>query len=115
MPRTDFFIKEGDTMPAIEARLLSDGEPVDLTDAYVVFNMEHISQDTQVQGQCTVEDDPEGGNVAYIWKNGDTDESGTYEAEFLVDYDYPESLDEFEADESFPPDRLLRIEISRGL
>ena len=113
MPRTDFSIKQGDTQPSIEAKLLSDGEPVDLSDAYVVFDMKHTSADTRVKGMCTVEDN--NGEVAYIWKDGDTDVDGTYEAEFLVDYDLPESLDEFEKDETFPPDRLLRIEITDSL
>lgn len=115
MPRTDFSIKQGDTQPAIEAKLLSDGDPVDLTDAAIVFDMKHTSEDTRVKGMCTVEGDPTNGDVAYIWEDGDTDSDGTYEAEFLVDYGLPESLSEFEKDETFPPDRLLRIEVTDSL
>lgn len=113
MPRTDFSIKEGDTQPAIEATLLYDDAPVDLTDAVVVFDMKHTFEDVSVRGMCTIQDTD--GKVAYIWDETDTNVPGTYEAEFLVDYDLPETLSEFEKEETFPPDRLLRIEINEGI
>lgn len=113
MPRTDFSIKQGDTQPSIEATLLSDGDPVNLEQAAVLFDMDHTSEDVRITGLCTVQDVD--GEVAYIWKDGDTDIEGTYEAEFLIDYTLPESVSEFEKDETFPPERFLRIEINESL
>jgi hypothetical protein len=112
MPRTDFYIKQGDTQPAIEARLLTDGEPVDLTGAAVLFTMQHGSKDKQVNGLCTIQGARSEGTVAYIWDETDTEVEGIYEAEFRIDYDLPESVSEFEKDETFPPDRMIQIEVT---
>jgi hypothetical protein len=84
-----FQLKEGDTSPAIKFQLLgSDGSGVNITGAEVRFIM--------ADGSTTVVDDDTTGNVKitdaatgkvrYDWQQGDTSDSGIYEAEWEVTY-----------------------------
>ena len=114
MPDPDFTIKQGDTSPAISAQLRDGTEPIDLTDAIIAFRMDHQVSDTRVAGLCT-RTDIEDGRVAYSWNEGDTAETGRYSGEFILDYDYPESIDEFDADETFPSDGFLSIHVTETL
>jgi len=111
----DFTIRKGDTSPTLEARLLRDEAPIpNVRDATVAFEMQHTRTDERVRGLCTVIDDADA-HVGYIWNEGDTDTVGYYDAVFKVDYDIPESLAALDADETFPSDDFLRIEVTETL
>lgn len=114
MSGPDFTIKQGDTAPAISAQLLDGNDPIDLEDGIVAFRMEHDIEDVSVAALCTRVDIPEG-RIAYTWREGDTDVVGRYSAEFIVDYDYPESIAEFDVDETFPSDEYLDIRVTESL
>jgi len=114
MSDTDFEIKHGDTSPALEAQLMDGTQPVDLTNATAVFKMQPVSTGTAVEGLCSITD-PDNGELAYSWTSGDTDATGLYEAEFRLDYDSPTSLEEFDGDETFPPESFLTIRVTETL
>lgn len=74
-----FHIKQGDTLPSLEATLVGpDGEPINLQGTSVTFCMGR-----SVRGPCEVVDAAQG-RVRYVWQPGDTDEPGTWSAEFVV-------------------------------
>lgn len=87
-----FKIKEGDTSPAMRVQLIDpDGEvaPLDLADS-VEFHLgqsggeDFITKD-DLDGDVSIVDTTDG-IVQYSWKPTDTEESGIYEAEFVVTY-----------------------------
>lgn len=106
----DFSIKQGDTSPSLEARLIRDGTAVDVRDATIAFRMVNTATDNVIDGVCSTVD-PDDGLVTYIWNDGDTDTAGYYEGEFYVDYDIPESLGELSPDETFPSGSYLTIHV----
>ena len=116
MVSPDFTIKQGNTSPAIDAQLRDDGGEIDLEDGTVAFRMKHRSTDQVVSGLCAIRN-AENGRVSYIWSDGDTDKPGKYDAEFIVDYSAnpPESIAEFNVDETFPSDGFLLIEVTETL
>ena len=83
-----FYIKRGDTLPALTATLLEpDGKtPVDLTNSTVVFQMRDRKNTLVLEGDCTVLDDV-GGRVEYEWQEGDTDTVGAMRGEFEITSD----------------------------
>lgn len=84
---TDFFIKTGDTAPAIVA-VLKDavGTIVDLTDSSVLFIMrDKITNEKVVESAADILN-PTGGQLSYQWQTGDTDTPDTYKAEFEVSF-----------------------------
>ena len=119
----DFHIKQGNTSPALEAQLLDNNDdPVDLTvpddwtvdQATVKFQMQMVGDDTPtVDAAATVLDAPNG-IVAYEWADGDTDTTGSYQAEFDVDYD-GRTGDLFDADETFPNNDYLLVRVEEDL
>ncbi len=93
MPEADFFIKQGDLVPAL-AETLEDEQflPVDLTAASVRFKMRKIDAATLVTNAAgsilQVGDGSDGskGDVSYSWSAGDTDEAGLYQGEWEVTF-----------------------------
>lgn len=92
MTHPEFYVKQGDTSPAIESRLEDDeGDPVDISGYTAVsFHMKPKDADTvkvndDDSGNVTVVD-PANGLVKYEWQSGDTDTSGRFEAEWQVTY-----------------------------
>lgn len=82
---TDFYIKQNDTRPALQAILKdADGNPINLVGATAVFHMSRRGS-LVVSGPCEIPN-PATGQVNYIWQAGDTDEIGTYNAEIEVTY-----------------------------
>lgn len=81
----DFYIKQGDTSPAIEAQLEDEaGNPVDLTGASVDFHMKAPSATgLKVDAAGTIFNQSEG-KVRYEWASGDTDTTGLFHAEWEV-------------------------------
>ena len=105
-----FYIKEGDTSPAIEYAL----SPTDITlnGASVVFNMKDRRGQVKVNRQAaTITDDgllSDTPTIQYDWVAADTDTAGTYYAEFEVTY----------ADttvESFPNSGFITVEIEADI
>lgn len=103
---TDFSIKRGDTEPAIQAQLQDDqGDAVDLTNAdSVAFHMEGDRETTPKVNASASIDDAANGEVSYSWDSTDTDETGTYEAEFQVTWSDGGT-------ETFPNDGFLEVVI----
>lgn len=85
MAQADFWIKQGDTAPDIEATLEdSSGSAVDLTNASSVdFHMMDSAGNVTVDAAGTITD-AANGKVKYNWASGDTDEAGTFQAEWEV-------------------------------
>ena len=105
-----FYIKEGDTSPAIEFALT----PTDilLTGASVVFSMWDRRGTIKVNRQAaTITDDGSATDtptVQYDWASADTDTAGTYYAEFEITY----------ADttvETFPNNGFITIQITKDI
>ena len=105
-----FYIKEGDTSPAIEYAL----SPTDITlnGATVVFNMRDRRGTVKVnRAAATITDDgllTDTPTIQYDWVSADTDTAGTYYAEFEVTY----------ADttvESFPNSGFITVKIDADI
>lgn len=80
---TDFTIKQGDTLPALNASLKdSSGNAVDLTGATILFRMRKVGAASLTVEAAAVVVSASGGTVRYNWQAGDTAVPGSYEAEF---------------------------------
>jgi hypothetical protein len=84
---SSFFLKQGDTAPAIDYIVLDeDGVAINLTGSTVTFYMQDLSGNEKITaGACSLIDAPNG-LVRYQWQNADTTESGMFVAEFLVTF-----------------------------
>lgn len=88
-PAADFNIHENDLRPRIRVTATdSDGNPIDLTGAIGVrFNMARLSDGTnKIDAAAGFIDPRSGGVMEYAWVAGDTDEPGSYRAEFEVEW-----------------------------
>ena len=77
--RMQFYLKQGDTLPVLEAQLVaSDGHPINLQGMQVRFRMgRHVDAPAEIV-------DGSEGRVRYRWRPGDTDMPGAHKAEFVV-------------------------------
>jgi hypothetical protein len=115
MSSHDFYIKQGDTSPALEAVLVDeDGDPVDLTGSTCRFRMMQYGRDELAIDNGVELIDPEAGEVAYQWTAADTETPGDFRGEFAVDHD-GETGDSFDADETFPNVEYLSIKIEERI
>jgi len=103
-----FTIKTGDTSPALRVALkYDDCKAVNTTDATVTFRMREYGGTVPVIDSAGVIVTI-GGVVEYRWAEGDTDASGSYEAEFEVTY----------ADgtvETFPSSGYIPVEVTEAI
>ena len=88
-------MKRGDTAPNLRAQLVRGGVPVDLTGATVKFCLLGTKRD------CTIIN-ATNGEVEYSWQVGDTESTGTLQAEFEVTYSDGKI-------ETFPNDDFIQI------
>jgi hypothetical protein len=103
----DIYIKQGDTAPIVEAVLLDANQlPVDLSGATVVFRMASRPGVAPIVDETATIVDAGAGRVSYAWAAGDTDEPGTYLAEFVVTSS---------EQQTFPNMRYLVVEIKPNL
>lgn len=86
----DFWVKQYDTAPTLEARLLDgDGNAVDLSGATVTFVRRAIDGVTVNYDPAINRDDgtePLRGRVAFDWAPDDLDVPGGYYVEWQVDF-----------------------------
>jgi hypothetical protein len=83
---TDFYIKKGDRLPALERTLLySDGTAINLTGATVKFVFKKPGSASAVIGNATVEDAATGA-VKYEWGASDTETKGIMTGEWEVTF-----------------------------
>lgn len=99
-------IKRNDTRGAIKATLSNENGVVDLTGCSVRFIMARRKR-IKVDRQAIIEDALNG--VAwFVFEQGDTDEAGTYQAEFEVTFTDNRV-------ETFPNDGYITVEIKSDL
>lgn len=90
-----FYIKQGDTLPAIRAVLKDANDNLVVLDGYetVKFHMALNKKAAKIDALATVESMTYEGEtvngVAYYWSvaNGDTDTAGEFNGEFQVTFD----------------------------
>ena len=98
-----FYIKQGDTSPAIEYVLSPD--TVNLTAATVVFNMRAVNGTVKVNRQAATVTTATGTpTVQYDWQVANTDTAGVFQAEFEVTYSDLSV-------ETFPNDGFIAVQI----
>lgn len=104
----DFVIKQGDTLPILEAAFTDSVGAIDLTNASVDFFYRlKNSTSTPVSGNMTVTD-PLAGEATYFWTTGDTITPGMYVGEFVVTFPTTKQL-------SFPTDSFIVFEVVKDI
>ena len=80
-----FYVKKGDRLPSLQATLVDgNGNPVVLTGATVVFNMNDAAGNVKIASGSVSVVSATGGTVAYAWGASDTNTVGTFYGEFAV-------------------------------
>lgn len=104
-----FFIKQGDTSPAIRRQFFDGaGNVIPLAGATVLFSMARNGVTVVDQQPCLITGEGEDVAAVYPWKPADTAKAGTYRAEFEITY----------ADgaiETVPNDGYLQINIAEQI
>lgn len=109
-----FYIKQGDTSPAIEYQLQDgDGNAIDLTgynDVEFHFKkrgVDSVKVNDNTAGNVTVTNASDG-KVKYEWKTNDTSESGDHIAEWQVEYSDG-------TQETFPNRRNIDVQVEEQI
>lgn len=79
-------VKRGDVGVIFDDTLTSNGDPIDLTDADVVFILRPLRATEPTVDAAAVVLDEEAGTVRYVSADGDLDVAGLYEQEWEVRY-----------------------------
>lgn len=101
--------KVGDTADPVKAQLLSETtrKPISLADASVKFVMlDTGTGETLVNSDATITDAPNG-LFEYAWVSGDTSESGSYYAYFIITF----TVETVESIRTFPNKGFIQIDI----
>jgi len=103
---TDFWIKENDTEPAIEAYLEDEnGNAIDLSSVFTIrFHMADAATNTIKVNEVADVINATTGRVRYRWQSGDTDIPDAYSGEFEVTWETGDI-------ETFPNYTNIEIEI----
>jgi hypothetical protein len=106
----NFYIKQNDTAPAIEAVLTdSSGRAKSLAAASLIrFNMSTDSGTNVINLGTGAIVNPAKGIVSYTWQAGDTSNTGIHNAEFQVTYNNGQI-------ESFPNSGYIKVIIKEEL
>lgn len=115
MPAAAFIIKQGDTLPALEAILSDDNGPVSLAGATVQFavrpvgcgNVTRFIKPAIVVGSQDV-GSPTRGKVRYEWAAEDTADVGAFIGEFKVTFGASGTW-------TFPTVGSINIQVSQGI
>ena len=84
----DFYIKKGDSLPALRLVLQdSAGTVIDLTVATVAFNYQLRYPVGAVTNRTATVYDEDNGIVEYYWATEDVATPGIYNGEFIVTFD----------------------------
>ncbi len=104
-------LKQGDTGPPLKVRFADEnGNPVELdtsTDAMTFHIEDENGQSLTTASSASIENGPEG-VVSYEWGASDTDETGTFFAEFRVTFNENQSDERIE---TFPNTGYITVEI----
>lgn len=85
--RRDFFLKRGDTLPAISGALKNaDGSVVDLTGATVVLKIRRADLTAAAVSRTATVVSASAGTVSYAWVAGDVATPGDYLLEWVVTF-----------------------------
>lgn len=101
-------IKRNDRRPRWRVQLLANGSPLDLTSALSARFIMKTGVSIKINRQAMSFIDRANGIVEYAWAAGDTDTSGTYNAEVEVDWGGSEF-------QTFPSTGYFTITISDDL
>jgi hypothetical protein len=103
------YMKTGDLEPALVLQLTSDDYPLDLEGAVgVAFRMRAVRDPLDVlMGTADVVDMSDG-VVRYVWQEGDTNRTGTYVGEFVVEWSANRR-------QTFPASGFVLVEFVAGL
>lgn len=84
----DFYIKQGDTLPTLDATLTqANKQPISLAGVtQVLFKMRNSAGTTVINSPAIITNASKG-KVSYAWQASDTLLAGNYEAEFEVYFD----------------------------
>lgn len=106
-----FHLKQGDTGPPLKVRFADeDGNPVELdnsTDSVTFHIEDEDGQSLTTASSASIENGPEG-VVAYEWGASDTEDTGTFFAEFRVTFNANQSDERIE---TFPNTGYITVEI----
>ena len=103
-----FYLKQHDTLPALEASLINpDGTAVDLTGAAVKFVMTAADGTPVVDAAGAIVAPATDGKVRYDWLAEDTAVPGAYRAEFEVTF--------VGSRYTFPNNDYLAVQITKSL
>ncbi len=110
----EFFIKQGDTWPAIESTLTDEaGAAVVLseTDDEVKFLYRRYRTDAVIEREAEVVDG-QAGKVRYQWVAEDTEEAGTMQAEWRVVFGFNSTAAN---PVTFPNDGYVLVRVMQSL
>ena len=105
-------LKAGDTLPALTAQLLDNGDPYDLTGKTPELHMNEEGSDLsskKIDGATMTVTDAANGMVEYEWSSTETDTEGDFNLEIVV------TDDATNATRTFPIDGFVNVRVFEDL
>jgi hypothetical protein len=112
--KNEFHLKRNDTLPALKLQLidrscLGSRTPFDLTDvSSATFTMKNSCGDIKIMAKAAQILSFSGGVIQYNWEADDTNDSGTFDAEFQLIYSNGKRL-------SIPQIGAIKIQIENDV